>query len=48
MGTPSNALVYEKGKISIKDMFVNDIVLNFIAIASISIFTIFIGQLLLS
>jgi sodium-dependent dicarboxylate transporter 2/3/5 len=48
MGTPPNALVYEKGKISIKDMFVNGIVLNFIAIALISIFTIFIGQLLLS
>jgi sodium-dependent dicarboxylate transporter 2/3/5 len=48
MGTPPNALVYEKGKISIKDMFVNGIVLNFIAIALISIFTIFISQLILS
>jgi sodium-dependent dicarboxylate transporter 2/3/5 len=48
MGTPPNALVYEKGNISIKDMFVNGIVLNFIAIALISIFTIFISQLLLS
>jgi solute carrier family 13 (sodium-dependent dicarboxylate transporter), member 2/3/5 len=48
MGTPPNALVYEKGKISIKDMFVNGIVLNFIAIALISIFTIFISQLFLS
>ncbi len=48
MGTPPNALVYEKGNISIKDMFVNGIILNFIAIALISIFTIFISQLLLS
>ena len=48
MGAPPNALVYEKGNILIKDMFVNGIVLNFIAIALISIFTIFISQLLLS
>jgi sodium-dependent dicarboxylate transporter 2/3/5 len=48
MGTPPNALVYEKGNISIKDMFVNGIVLNFIAIALISIFTIFISSLFLS
>ena len=48
MGTPPNVLVYEKDKISIKDMFVNGVVLNFIAIAKISIFTTFISQLLLS
>ena len=48
IGTPPNALVYEKGNISIKDMFVNGIVLNFIAIALISIFTIFISSLFLS
>jgi solute carrier family 13 (sodium-dependent dicarboxylate transporter), member 2/3/5 len=48
MGTPPNALVYEKGKIPIKDMFVNGLVLNFIAIALITIFTIFISPLFLS
>ena len=47
-GTPFNALVYEKGKIPLKEMFVNDIVLNLIAIALISFFTIFISQLFLS
>ncbi|MBD0360458.1 MAG: SLC13/DASS family transporter [Nitrososphaeraceae archaeon] len=47
MGTPPNALVYERGKVTMKDMFVNGIVLNFIAIALITIFTIFISPIFL-
>src|SRR5918995_153303 len=48
MGTPPNALVYEKGKVKMKDMFVNGIVLNFIAIALITVFTVFISPIFLS
>lgn len=48
MGTPPNALVYEKGKVSMKDMFMNGIVLNFIAIALIMVFTIFIAPMMLT
>ena len=43
MGTPPNALVYENAKITIKDMLKNGLVLNFIAIALISLFTIFVS-----
>ena len=48
MGTPPNALVYEKGRVKMKDMFVNGIVLNFIAIALITVFTVFISPIFLS
>jgi sodium-dependent dicarboxylate transporter 2/3/5 len=47
MGTPPNALVYEQGKIQIKEMIKNGIVLTIIAIIMISIFTIFLYPLLL-
>jgi sodium-dependent dicarboxylate transporter 2/3/5 len=47
MGTPPNALVYEKGKIQIKDMIRNGIVLTIFAIIMISVFTIFLYPLLL-
>jgi sodium-dependent dicarboxylate transporter 2/3/5 len=47
MGTPPNALVYEKGKVSVKEMFMNGIILNFIAIALITIFTLVISPLVL-
>ena len=43
MGTPPNALVYENAKITIRDMVKNGIVLNFIAITLVSLFTIFIS-----
>ena len=43
MGTPPNALVYENAKITIKEMAKNGIVLNFIAIALVSLFTIFVS-----
>jgi sodium-dependent dicarboxylate transporter 2/3/5 len=48
MGTPPNALVYEKGKVSMKDMFMNGIILNFIAIALITMFTIFVFPMMLT
>ncbi|MDX1440968.1 MAG: DASS family sodium-coupled anion symporter, partial [Nitrosopumilaceae archaeon] len=47
MGTPPNALIYEKAQISIKEMLKHGIILNLIAIALISIFTIFISARLL-
>jgi sodium-dependent dicarboxylate transporter 2/3/5 len=47
MGTPPNALVYEQGKIQIKEMIKNGIVLTIIAIIVISVFTIFLYPLLL-
>jgi sodium-dependent dicarboxylate transporter 2/3/5 len=47
MGTPPNALVYEQGKIQIKEMIKNGIVLTIIAIVMISVFTIFLYPLLL-
>jgi sodium-dependent dicarboxylate transporter 2/3/5 len=47
MGTPANALVYEQGKIQIKEMIKNGIVLTIIAIIMISVFTIFLYPLLL-
>lgn len=43
MGTPPNALIYEKAQISIKEMMKNGIVLNFMAIALISFFTIYVS-----
>ena len=43
MGTPPNALVYENAKITVKDMAKNDLVLNIIAIALVSLFTIFVS-----
>lgn len=48
MGTPPNALVYDKGKVTIKEMFKSGIILNFISIALISFFTIFISPLILN
>ena len=48
MGTPPNALIYEKAQISIKEMLKHGIILNIIAIVLISIFTIFISTKLLS
>jgi solute carrier family 13 (sodium-dependent dicarboxylate transporter), member 2/3/5 len=47
MGTPPNALIYEKAQISIKEMIKNGFVLNMIAIGLISIFTIFISSKIL-
>lgn len=47
MGTPPNALIYERAQISIKEMVKNGIVLNVIAIALISAFTIFVSSKLL-
>jgi solute carrier family 13 (sodium-dependent dicarboxylate transporter), member 2/3/5 len=47
MGTPPNALVYEKGKIQIKYMIKNGIVLTIFAIIMISVFTIFLYPLLM-
>lgn len=44
MGTPPNALIYEKAQISIKEMVKNGIVLNAIAISLISLFTIFVSS----
>lgn len=46
MGTP-NALVYEQGKIQVKEMIKNGIVLTIFAIIMISVFTIFLYPLLL-
>ncbi|MFB5615131.1 MAG: SLC13 family permease, partial [Candidatus Nitrosomaritimum yanchengensis] len=48
MGTPPNALIYEKAQISIKEMLKHGIVLNIIAVVLISIFTIFVSTKLLS
>jgi solute carrier family 13 (sodium-dependent dicarboxylate transporter), member 2/3/5 len=47
MGTPPNALVYERGKITVKEMLQKGVVLNIIAITLITIFTIFISPILL-
>lgn len=47
MGTPPNALIYEKAQISIKEMIRHGIVLNLIAIGLISAFTIFVSTQLL-
>ncbi len=47
MGTPPNALIYEKAHITIKEMVKNGIVLNVIAVSLISIFTIFVSSNLL-
>lgn len=47
MGTLSNALVYEKGKIGIMEMFRNGIVLNAIAIGLIVIFVTTLGIVVL-
>ncbi|MDH3276879.1 MAG: DASS family sodium-coupled anion symporter [Nitrosopumilus sp.] len=47
MGTPPNALIYEKAHISIKEMIKHGIVLNIIAIGLISLFTILISTKLL-
>jgi len=47
MGTPPNALIYEKAQISIKEMIKHGIVLNLIAVGLISAFTIFISVKLL-
>jgi solute carrier family 13 (sodium-dependent dicarboxylate transporter), member 2/3/5 len=44
MGTPPNALIYEKAQIPIKSMVKNGIVLNMMAIGLISAFTIFISS----
>ena len=40
MGTPPNALIYEKAQISIKAMIKHGLVLNIMAIGLITIFTI--------
>jgi len=40
---PPNALIYEKAQISIKEMVKHGMVLNVMAIALISIFTIFVS-----
>jgi sodium-dependent dicarboxylate transporter 2/3/5 len=47
MGTPPNALVYEKGKVEIKEMIKSGAVLTIIAIIVISLFTIFLYPLIL-
>jgi sodium-dependent dicarboxylate transporter 2/3/5 len=47
MGTPPNALVYERAKITMKEMFTNGLVLNAISIMLIALFTIFISPMLL-
>jgi sodium-dependent dicarboxylate transporter 2/3/5 len=47
MGTPPNALIYERAKISIKELFLNGLVLNLIAIGLITAFTIFVSVELL-
>ena len=43
MGTPPNALIYEKAQISIKAMIKHGIVLNVMAIGLISAFTVFVS-----
>ncbi len=47
MGTPPNALIYEKAQISIKAMVRHGIVLNLMAIGLISAFTIFVSSKIL-
>jgi sodium-dependent dicarboxylate transporter 2/3/5 len=47
MGTPPNALVYEKGKVEIKEMIKSGAVLTIIAIIVISLFTIYLYPLIL-
>ncbi len=47
MGTPPNALVYERAKITVKDMLQKGIILNIIAIAMITIFTVFVSPIVL-
>jgi solute carrier family 13 (sodium-dependent dicarboxylate transporter), member 2/3/5 len=47
MGTPPNALLYERAKITVKDMLQKGIVLNIIAIAMITIFTVFVSPIVL-
>jgi len=44
MGTPPNALIYEKAQISIKAMIRHGMVLNMMAIGLISVFTIFVSM----
>lgn len=48
MGTPPNALIYERAQISIKEMIKNGVVLNVIAVFLISFFTMFVSSNLLS
>jgi len=43
MGTPPNALIYEKAKIPMREMFQNGFILNLVGIAIISLFTILIA-----
>ncbi len=47
MGTPPNALVYERAKITMREMFTYGIVLNMISIALITLFTIIISPMVL-
>ncbi len=47
IGTPPNTLVYERAKITVKDMLQKGIVLNIIAIAMITIFTVFVSPIVL-
>lgn len=47
-GTPPNALVYEKGGVTIKEMIRHGFVINLIAIGVISFFTIFISRFVLT
>jgi solute carrier family 13 (sodium-dependent dicarboxylate transporter), member 2/3/5 len=47
MGTPPNALVYERAKITTKEMFKNGVVFNVIAIGLIALFTTFISPSIL-
>ena len=47
MGTPPNALVYEQGKIQVKEIIKNGIVLTIVGIIMISVFTIYLYPLLL-
>lgn len=47
MGTPPNALVYERGKITVKEMLQKGIVLNMVAVAIITLFTMFVSPAIL-
>lgn len=47
MGTPPNALIYEKAQIPIKDMVRHGLVLNMMAIGLISAFTILVSTRIL-
>lgn len=47
MGTPPNALVYERGKITVKEMLQKGIVLNMVAVAIITLFTVFVSPAIL-